>query len=492
VASNSATAQRSGTITVQGQTHTVVQDGVSCSYAINPEARSFTASGGTGTIDVTTTAGCNWATTASAAWITITSGGSGSGNGTVNYSVAANTGAQSRQGMITVQGRTHTITQAGVQPCQTNPIAFNQSISDGLTTNDCRSPLRGGNYYADRYTFNGAAGQAIVVEVTAASFDTYIYLIGPSGGLLAEDDDGGVGTNSRIPANTGSFILPSSGTYIIEVTSFGASVTGTYTVRLTESMPCNYMISPASRSFSTSGGNGSIAVTAAAGCNWTAVSNSSWISIISGATGSGNGTVNYNVAQNNSSSPRTGTINVQGQIHTVTQSGGCNYSLSQGSVSVTATGGQESVAVSAPSTCTWKATIDVQWITFLSSDNGTGNGMIRFFVRENQTTASRKGTLTIADQLFSVFQDPRIDAPVISNAQVFGKSVRVFGKGFQQGAKILVNGVEQKTKNDSQSPQFILISKKGAKSVRVGDEVTIQVRNADGLYSNEYVTTKER
>ncbi|HVQ36598.1 MAG TPA: hypothetical protein VMS31_03645, partial [Pyrinomonadaceae bacterium] len=43
--------------------------------------------------------------------ITVTSGSSGSGNGTVNYSVAANSGAL-RNGTMTIAGQTFTVTQA--------------------------------------------------------------------------------------------------------------------------------------------------------------------------------------------------------------------------------------------------------------------------------------------------------------------------------------------------------------------------------------------
>ena len=48
------------------------------------------------------------------AWITITGGASGTGNGTVGYSVASNTTATSRIGTITIAGQTFTVTQAGV------------------------------------------------------------------------------------------------------------------------------------------------------------------------------------------------------------------------------------------------------------------------------------------------------------------------------------------------------------------------------------------
>ena len=51
-----------------------------------------------------------------ARWITVTAGATGSGNGTVNYSIAANAGTTSRTGTMTIGGQTFTVTQAGV-PC---------------------------------------------------------------------------------------------------------------------------------------------------------------------------------------------------------------------------------------------------------------------------------------------------------------------------------------------------------------------------------------
>jgi hypothetical protein len=55
-------------------------------------------------------------------FITITSGGSGSGNGTVNYSVAANVSAFSRSGSLTIAGLTFNVTQAGTGGLCTNTI----------------------------------------------------------------------------------------------------------------------------------------------------------------------------------------------------------------------------------------------------------------------------------------------------------------------------------------------------------------------------------
>jgi hypothetical protein len=84
-----------------------------CTYSITPTSASFGASGGSGSVSVTASAGCSWQATSNAAWITITSGSSGSGNGTVNYTVSANSSTSSRSGTLTIAGQTFTVMQPG-------------------------------------------------------------------------------------------------------------------------------------------------------------------------------------------------------------------------------------------------------------------------------------------------------------------------------------------------------------------------------------------
>lgn len=84
---------------------------------------------------------------------------------------------------------------------------------------------------------------------------------------------------------------------------------------------CTFSINPTSASVVAGGGTGSVTVTAGTGCNWTAVSNASFITITSGASGSGNGTVNYSVAANTGTSSRVGTMTIAGLTFTVTQAG---------------------------------------------------------------------------------------------------------------------------------------------------------------------------
>jgi N-acetylneuraminic acid mutarotase len=83
--------------------------------------------------------------------------------------------------------------------------------------------------------------------------------------------------------------------------------------------------------------------------------------------------------------------------------------------------------------------------------------------------------------------DPAPTAPRIIMASVSGKNLLITGQNFHAGAVILLNGQEQKSKNDLQDPQTILIGKKAGKKVKAGDR--IQVRNPNGSLSEEFIFT---
>ena len=96
---------------------------------------------------------------------------------------------------------------------------------------------------------------------------------------------------------------------------------GYWTIAYHQEASCAYSISPTNQSFPAAGGSETINVITDTNCSWTALSNASWITITSGSSGTGNGSVQYSVAPNRKKKTRTGTITVAGQIFTVTQSG---------------------------------------------------------------------------------------------------------------------------------------------------------------------------
>ena len=113
VSANPDQIPRTGTVTIAELTFTVNQDpAAACTYAIAPVIKVFTASGGMGSVTVTASAeSCPWTATSSVPWMVITSGESGTGSGTIDYSVSANTTGKPRIGTMTVAGKTCTVWQ---------------------------------------------------------------------------------------------------------------------------------------------------------------------------------------------------------------------------------------------------------------------------------------------------------------------------------------------------------------------------------------------
>lgn len=74
-------------------------------------------------------------------------------------------------------------------------------------------------------------------------------------------------------------------------------------------LPCAVSLSPSGLAIVTNaGGSGTIAVTAASSCAWTATANANWIQITGGASGVGNGTISYSFEPFSGATTRSGAI----------------------------------------------------------------------------------------------------------------------------------------------------------------------------------------
>lgn len=371
VSANSGSAQRTGSITVGGQTHTVAQNGNNnCTFTIAPLNQTFTSVGGNGTVSVTTSNACNWAATSNDAWITVNSGNTGTGNGNVTYTVAANTGTAQRVGTITIAGQVHSVTQSGVAPCS-------YTISPNSLT----------------FTASGGPG---TVNVTAANNCNWTATT----------------TDSWITINSGSSGSGNGAvSYTVANNTTTTQRTGTITVAgqthtVTQSgLQCTYTISPTALSYSAAAGTGTVNVTAASGCSWTATVTDSWITITSG-TGTGNGTVTYTVSANTATTQRLGSITIAGQTHTVVQNGtsSCSFTLTPSSQTVGAAATTGNFTVSATSGCNWTAISNDSWLFISSGNTGSGNGTVNFSVTASTATTSRVGTITVGGQIYTVTQ----------------------------------------------------------------------------------------
>ena len=299
MAANEGATDRIGTITVGGEVHTITQVGTGevCAYELEPITVTVGALQSDGEIQVIATAeDCPWTATSNSAWVTITEGASGSGNGTVRYTVSANTSAVARRAIITVGNLTHTINQIGLpQPpgCINNISLSNQE-----------------------FEYLGDTGQ---IDITASSATCQ---------WTAQSDVDWIGFSNENNTISGTGSNPVT-FYVFRhyerTTRTGhIAVNGQqYTITQT-GLPsyCTYQISPMSNSFSIYGGTSEFQVIAPGNCVWRAVSSDpDWIVLTSGTVGDGNGIVNYRVEPNGSFDSRNGTITAGGQSYSITQQG---------------------------------------------------------------------------------------------------------------------------------------------------------------------------
>ena len=88
-----------------------------CSYSITPTSQSFDYSGGTGVVNVTAKPGCSWTAVSNVPWLIITSNASGSGNGTIHYTIFQTSENSDRTGTLTIAAKTFTINQQKIPTC---------------------------------------------------------------------------------------------------------------------------------------------------------------------------------------------------------------------------------------------------------------------------------------------------------------------------------------------------------------------------------------
>ncbi|MBL8240541.1 MAG: S8 family serine peptidase [Bryobacterales bacterium] len=348
----------------------VFHDAPACTYSIAPMSTSLPASGGEGSVKVSAPTGCTWIALRSVQWVTITSGTSGSGDGSVKFTVAANTNGMTRNGALAIGGQTFIIEQAGV-PCtfSINPTTATMPASGGSGNVSVSAPNGCG------WTASSNAGWAIITSGSG----------GNGNGAVAFT----VISNSSTSARIATLTIAGQ---TFSITQQGAST-------------CTFAIAPESGFHPATGGFGSFNVATQSGCNWTALSSDTWITITSPKDGSGNGVVRFSVAANSGTTARTGTITVGDKQFRISQAGQpCNVSINPDSASQTAGGGIGSFSVSAQAGCNWTASSFEFWITVTAGTPGTGNGVVRFSVAPNFSTVARSGTILVGDKQFRISQ----------------------------------------------------------------------------------------
>jgi hypothetical protein len=148
-----------------------------------------------------------------------------------------------------------------------------------------------------------------------------------------------------------------------------------------------------------------VGVTVADGCDWTASSDSSWLTITSGTPGSGQGAVGYSASVNASMAPRVGRLTIAGLTFTLTQAGvSCSYALSATSRTVASGATNGSLNVATTTGCPWSATSDAGWLTVSSGTGRAGPGTFTYDVAANSTGAVRIANIRVGVATFTLTQ----------------------------------------------------------------------------------------
>jgi hypothetical protein len=345
-----------------------------CTYLLTPSDASVSGAGETGTFAISTSGSCTWTATvsANAPWLTLTGATSGTGSGTIGFSAAANTTNSSQTGTITAGGQTFTVTELAGSGC---------------------------SFGIDPLTINAtAAGGNAVVNVTASSQTCGWTSTAANGLTLSPATGTGNGQVSvTIPVNT----VASSAT----LTSMIAGQTLTVNQSAAN---CTYALSAQGAAFSATGGSGSVNIATPAGCAYNALNGPGWITLTSGATGTGNGTLTYSVSPNSTTLAQTATLNIGGQAFQITEAGlACTVSLNNLTLGspFAAVGGTGTIAVTTNgSNCSWTAASNNQWIT-VSPAGGSGNGTIDVTTSSNASSATaRMGSILVSGATVGISQ----------------------------------------------------------------------------------------
>jgi len=173
------------------------------------------------------------------------------------------------------------------------------------------------------------------------------------------------------------------------------------------SAACAPVLSAQALPLGAAASTGTVTVTAGTTCEWSAVANTSWLTITSPAEVTGNGTVAFAAAANTAATPRTGTLTIAGQTVTITQGAAgapCAPVLSATSASVAATISTGSITVTDGATCVWTASANNSWLSITSAMPMTGSNTVNYRAAANSSTSPRTGTLTIAGRTVTITQ----------------------------------------------------------------------------------------
>jgi hypothetical protein len=342
-------------------------------FTFSPNTMNVGANGGTNfNAQVIANQSITWQASSNQAWLTLTPPASGTGNGSITYSVDGNPTGASREATVRATGTggvstTLVVTQLG-GVLSTSPSSANVQGPGGSGTITVSTE-----------------DQAL--QWTASSNMSWLTVTSGSTGIGPASVQWNAAANTTVSGRTAIItIAPVNG------------VGSTFTVTQGGSTePQRLTLSPNSINADAAGATGSIQVSA--NVSWTAASSPSFVTITGGA-GAGNGVIQYAVQANPTAVSRTGSITASSSglpnaTVSVTQSGGVLV-VSPSSGTAGPSGGTGSISLTTTDNALqWTVQSNQPWLTTTPISGGTGPATIQWSATDNQGGSARSGVITI-------------------------------------------------------------------------------------------------
>lgn len=389
--------RRQGHLTVSDQTAEVIQAAAPCQYAVSPANADAPSAQSELSVTLNATPGCSWNARSNTDWIASPIPNSGVGSASVRIGIATNT-AQARTGTVTLADATVRVNQAAVDapppapppptptpppPPSPPPVPPPPSCTFGVSPTQISLDATGGqrsiNVTSTQDCAWTATSTADWITVTSGS-------AGSGNGSVTVD----IGRNPG-SARSANITVASQ---TVAIQQAAAATT-----------PCTYSIKPTHYDAGRGPDTITINVTAGVGCAWTTRTDANWVTVDTGSTGSGNGTVRL-LVQANSGSDRSTTVTIAGQPFELHQEGSCSYKIKPNNYHAGRGPDDVDIDVTTDAGCSWTASSTVNWVTVAEGATGTGKGKVRLLVQANDGPA-RVVVLTIAGQPFELRQDGR-------------------------------------------------------------------------------------
>jgi len=286
-----------------------------CEYVISPSRFEFSSEASTGAFEVSTNDQCSWSVPMGENewWVNMPEINKVFyGNGTIAFSVLENTSLRSRIASFNILNQEVVINQQGNENIETTPL------ENGVPLEQRFGSENSYQYYKFTVPDNQ---EELIIKTWSGTGDCDLYVgyneLPDHDNYIYVADD--YSNDERIVIQA-----PSPGDYFILLYGYG-EYSDVMLQAEYRSAHCTYSVSETEINTGSSEYIGQIAITTQEGCSWQALSMENWITIDSSPAGTGSGVIVFSVDANESSSPRTGSIQVADTMIFINQDSSLDY-----------------------------------------------------------------------------------------------------------------------------------------------------------------------